>query len=554
MTNMRHRIASTSLALHLAGAITSLVAAMERVPVDFQFDYATQPGQSLYVLGDLPELGSGNAANSIKMEPSLFPTWRVTIALPRGESYTYRYAWRNDAVSQWSSAANFNAVSGVLQGSTPPRIDPLPHKGLLYHSGWSSPRVFWRTSDAGTWVETPMIPFGPGRNQGESRWRAILPGAGGAQLQFYFTDGAAGRDPFIGLYLTKLDGCFVQDGQLFNYVPPAVVGPQQQFNVSPGIPSVQLGENRPYRVLLPRGYQQNTQRRYPVLYLHDGQNVFDQGPFGSWNADETASSLTRSAQMQETIIVGVDNTANRARDYIPPDDIVPIGPGTGQPGRANLYAAFLASELKPVIDASYRTLPDRAHTATLGSSLGGVVSLYLGWDHADVVSKIGAMSGSWQLPNFPARVALGPARDLRIYIDSGTAGTSSDNAWPTMNLRDDLLQLGYVLEGDLRHRVGYGHQHNEAAWAARLPMAYDFLFPILEQENELVPLIFAGDLNCDGAVTVADIAGFVQALTDPSAYAVSFPECDPLYADINHDNAVSVTDIGPFVALLTGAS
>lgn len=554
MTSIQNRVYSTAVALGLAGALTSLVAAMERVPVDFQFDYATKRGQSLYVLGDLPELGSGNPANSVKMEPSLFPTWRITISLPRGVSYTYRYAWRNDAVSQWSNAANFNAVSGALQGSTPPRIDPLQHKGLLYHSGWSSPRVFWRTSDVGAWLETPMTAFGAGRDAGETRWRAILPGAGGTQLQFYFSDGAHGRDPFIGLYLTKLDGCFVQDGQLFNYVPPPVVGPQQQFNFSPGIPSNYLGENRPYRVLLPRGYQQNTQRRYPVLYLHDGQNVFDQGPFGTWNADETASNMTRSAQMQEIIIIGVDNTANRARDYIPPDDIVPIGPGAGQPGRANLYAAFLDVELKPVIDILYRTLPDRAHTATLGSSLGGVASLYLGWDLADVFSKIGAMSGSWQLPNFPARVALGPARDLRIYMDSGTAGASSDNAWPTMSLRDDLLQLGYVLDGDLRHRVGYSQQHNEAAWAARLPMAYDFLFPILEQENELIPLVFAGDLSCDGAVTVSDIAGFVLALTDPPAYAVSFPECDPLHADINNDGAVSVSDIGPFVALLTSSS
>lgn len=539
----------------LVGILTFAAAAQgqlaPRVDVEFSTTFPTSLGQSVYVLGDIPELGGASVSRSVKLVPAGGGLWRATIGIPAGRNYIYRYGWRNDTVSQWSNPANFNAISAFQSDATAPDETALAHKAVLYHSGWTDVRLFWKTASQAVFTETPMRIFGPGRAANEWQWRALLPDAGGEEIQFYMTDAGSGRDPAAGAYLSTLDALFLQEGQIFNYLPPATVSAQRQTNFAT-FASAALGENRPYRVLLPRGYDQNVAKRYPVIYMHDGQNVFDPGAFGSWNADDTAGNLTRNGRMRECIIIGVDNTANRLRDYMPPDDIVPFGPGAGQPGRANLYAQFLINELKPVIDATYRTLPDRESTITIGSSMGGLVSLYLGWDFNAAFGRVGPMSGSWQFANFPSRVALGPSRPLRVYLDSGDSGASNDNAWPTMNMRDVLLRGGWVLERDVQHYVGYGQQHNETAWAARVPRAFEFLVPAREETNGLLPRAFAGDLNCDGVVSVGDIGPFVTALTDPAGYAAQFPLCNLLYADINSDGFVTVGDIGGFVELISG--
>ena len=137
-----------------------------------------------------------------------------------------------------------------------------------------------------------------------------------------------------------------------------------------------------YRVFLPRGYPEHTQRRYPVVYFHDGRDVFESrgGPDFAIDADgELLTRLMRFAEIREVIAVAVDvfvdavNT--RTRDYTPPGDIL-----FGVRGQADNYARFIIEDLKPLIDSTYRTRPDRENTATVGFSLGGLVSLYLGWD------------------------------------------------------------------------------------------------------------------------------------------------------------------------------
>ena len=540
------------LGLVLAPANPGL--AVEREDVYFGINYTTVYGQSVYVVGNIPELGNDNAAYSVKLEPGSYPLWQTTVAIPKDTSFAYRYLWRNDSVSQWSSSANQNPIGSAINAATGPGQPCPARKGVLYHGGWSQTILYWRIG-SGAYTATPMQPFGAGRGPGETRWRALGLGQAERKIEFYFTDGGSGRDPASGTYATLLDAFFVQDGHIFDYTPPATVSAPVQTNFGSFYSSLLL-ENRPYRVLLPRGYTQNTAKRYPVLYMHDGQNVFDMGPFGTWNADETAAAMIRGGQMREIIIVAVDNTANRGKDYTAPDDTVPIGPGSGGPGQADKYAAFLITELKPVIDATYRTYPDRDNTATIGSSLGGVVSLYLGWDFNSVFGRCGPMSGSWQLPNFPNRVKSEPYRDVRVYFDSGDSGTSNDNAWPTMNLRDNFLHKGYVLERDLRHVVGYGQQHNEAAWAARLPYAYEFLLPVTEAENPLRDELFRGDANCDGMIDLDDYAGLADCLAGPGVSPSPTPpttvnECLDTF-DFQPDGDVDLADLAAFQATFPG--
>ena len=145
-------------------------------------------------------------------------------------------------------------------------------------------------------------------------------------------------------------------------------------------------------VYLPPGYDESREARYPVLYMHDGQNLFDAATAflgNEWGLDETAERLIAAAEMQPLIIVGVYNTGNeRVAEY------TPIKDKRGRGGRARAYGKLLVKELKPLIDSEFRTLPDTANTALGGSSLGGLVSLYFGLEHPEVFGKLMVMSPS----------------------------------------------------------------------------------------------------------------------------------------------------------------
>jgi predicted alpha/beta superfamily hydrolase len=149
-----------------------------------------------------------------------------------------------------------------------------------------------------------------------------------------------------------------------------------------------------------------------------------------------------------------------------------------QGGRAAQYLTLLVDELMPEVNRSFRTLTGPAHTALVGSSLGGLVSLWIGLRRADVFGAVGAMSPStwWDgrmiLREVPA--ARG-ARMLRVWVDSGDSGPSRDGVDDTRRLADALRAAGYRDGESLRHVVQPGAAHNEAAWRSRLPEALRFL-------------------------------------------------------------------------------
>ena len=148
--------------------------------------------------------------------------------------------------------------------------------------------------------------------------------------------------------------------------------------------------------LSPDFYPTQPLRRYPVLYLHDGQNVFSSAGtnaalgWGNWELDKTADELSRAGKMQEIIMVAVDNSWNRREEY------GGIHHQTNTPNNTAFenYTAFLLTELKPQIDREYRTLPDPAHTAAMGSSMGGLCSTVLAWEHPEVFGGAASLSGA----------------------------------------------------------------------------------------------------------------------------------------------------------------
>ncbi len=235
---------------------------------------------------------------------------------------------------------------------------------------------------------------------------------------------------------------------------------------------------RMVRVWLPPGYEGGKQR-YPVVYVHDGQNFFDPGgPFGSWSADKVSEKEMRAGRVRPAILVAIDNTPDRVREYLPPSDVVPEGrPAEGESGRADLYARYLLEVVKPHLDQNFRTSADRENTLALGASMGGVVSHYLMEKHGEVFGAAGVFSPAyWASPKFFAESLKKPKPSGRIYLDMGTREGRS--YWPdVIRIYQHWVTGGAVILGDLWFQPGIRAEHNEKAWKERLPAALRFLLP-----------------------------------------------------------------------------
>ncbi|MCU0411758.1 MAG: alpha/beta hydrolase-fold protein [Bacteroidetes bacterium] len=223
-------------------------------------------------------------------------------------------------------------------------------------------------------------------------------------------------------------------------------------------------------VWLPPDYNDQPSRRFPVLYMHDGQNVFD--PSTSfigydWHADEVADSLIRAEAIEPVIIVGITNSPDRIPEYSDTDK-----------GRA--YGRFVVERLKPLIDSTYRTLPGREHTAVMGSSMGGLISfLFLRW-HPDVFSKAGCLSSVFDRRASSLLNAVaedhGPKHDLRVYMDCGGVGGEASLKPGMDRMYELLVEQGYADGTEVVKFYDAAAEHNERAWAARLWRPMVFLF------------------------------------------------------------------------------
>ena len=230
---------------------------------------------------------------------------------------------------------------------------------------------------------------------------------------------------------------------------------------------------------LPPSYERALNWRYPVLYLHDGQNVFDGNtsfiPGQEWEVDESAESLIRARSIRPLIIVAIYNAGEfRLDEYTNTSD------SKGRGGQADLYGRFLLEELMPFIDSNYRTRQEPRSVGLGGSSLGGLVTLYLGLKHLDRFGKLAVMSPSVWWNNRAILNYIPDTRNTprpRIWLDIGTA-EGPKTVVDARVLRDALTLKGWR-DGDLKYREAAGAQHTESAWAARVPQMLRFLFPRL---------------------------------------------------------------------------
>ena len=256
------------------------------------------------------------------------------------------------------------------------------------------------------------------------------------------------------------------------------------IRVHKGFHSSILNNDRDVLVYLPPGYQAGLKRRYAVLYLHDGQNLFDGAtsfiPGQEWRVDETAQALIAAGKIEPLIIVGIYNTG---KDRI--DEYTPAADAKFKGGKADLYGRMLVAELKPFIDSSYRTLPGPQHTGLGGSSLGGLVSLYLGLKYPKVFGRLAVVSPSvWFANHHIVHYVEGLTKRprVRIWLDIGTKeGSNAEDAQRTVNdarlLKETLVRKGWKPGKDLSYFEAEGAEHNERAWAARVELMLRFLFP-----------------------------------------------------------------------------
>ncbi|MCI0338283.1 MAG: alpha/beta hydrolase [Acidobacteria bacterium] len=267
-------------------------------------------------------------------------------------------------------------------------------------------------------------------------------------------------------------------GGLSPLLPPLPHTLTGEFRHHPNIQSKFLEHNRDIIVYLPPGYDRDIERRYPVLYLQDGQNLFDASTAFAgeeWGVDETAERLITSGQIEPLLIVGIYNTGIfRIDEYTPTYDA-----RQKKGGKADQYGRFIVEELKSFIDLSYRTFPEVEQTGLGGSSLGGLVTLYLGLKYPQIFSKLMVMSPSvW----WDQRVILRTVQSLRakpstrIWLDIGTK-EGKYTAGHVRVLRDALITQGWRLKDDLKFLEVNGGQHNEQDWGKRVEPALKFLFP-----------------------------------------------------------------------------
>ncbi len=346
-------------------------------------------------------------------------------------------------------------------------------------------------------------------------------------------------------YKVKLDGQWALDPSnphfAWNTYGPnsAIYGENQsRLRRMAGVQSPQLGNTRDVYVYLPAAYDSQPEGHFPVLYMQDGFNVYTnpKAPFGSWDVEQTADALMASTETQPLIIVAVD-TADRNHEYV----YTPLSiSGVVYDPKLPQYAAFLVDTLKPLVDKTFRTLPDRLHTAMGGSSLGGISAMWIGWMHWQTFGLVASFSGAYWIgepgavwnggktgegPSMRSLIAdkanAPPTGSLRIYMDSGDTGfdgvaSYNGDVWvysdwtrnalvaagwdtraewqPTTNLALTTPMANvpaiawtptpaqgwkaYVQpDKNLFDVVGHGHQHNEAAWKQRFGAMLRFLWP-----------------------------------------------------------------------------
>ena len=244
----------------------------------------------------------------------------------------------------------------------------------------------------------------------------------------------------------------------------------------------QLIKTRRITALLPYNYSKTTQR-YPVLYLQDGQNLFDDyAPFGSWGVNKRLAELAERG-MGDLIVIAIDHAEEERIAEFNPTTNATLGSGEGKK-----YVRFLADTLKPYVDTHFRTIPERTHTGIGGSSMGGLISIYAGLAYPEVYSKLLIFSPSlWVEPNIHFHaIHFQEHLDTKIYLYGGEE--ESKNMIPNIKRFKKAMEA-QNFEADIQFKLSIDPlgQHNEVRWGREFPQAVEWLF--FDKNSQKNPII-----------------------------------------------------------------
>ena len=504
-------------------------------------------GNEICVTGPHRLLGGNDPLKAPKLAWNPGNAWRGTIALPAGETLSFKFIRRSFVSSNWPTAVATDLTTAA-NVQIPAHVPaPWTNKTVFLHSPWTNANIFWRNLTAGdtNWTTTAMTAASTGRNANEILFRGAINAGPGEEIEFVFNNGAtnwsnAPAPPtnaaaYQGLsapynFRTTLDQFFVQDGNVFNYRPPATVSAPQIITTNVGTTVTNI-PGRPVTILLPRGYAQNAWKQYPVVYFHDGQNVFFPGAgFGTWDADRIASYETSQGRMREAILVAIPNGnaygSDRLYEYLPDGDTITnyANLGLNFTGRASLYLQWMLDNLTPTLDFNFRTFGiSPANTLSAGSSMGGLASDYIGFQRPDRFGAVGIFSPAyWAGPNYLANRTL-TNQPVRRFMSMGTAessgGQSSSNVYwqDALTTYNRYLRAGEQFNRDLIFAGVAGGQHNEAAWSRLLPQFFAWSLDPWREANPLALEIAPPELQIaareDGSLDLRreELRGFAQS-------------------------------------------
>jgi len=231
-----------------------------------------------------------------------------------------------------------------------------------------------------------------------------------------------------------------------------------------------LNRSRQIRVYLPPEYD-SSEQHYPVLYMHDGQNLFDDSTsyVGEWGIDESLNQLAKESDFR-LIVVGIDNGQEKRMNELSPWGNKKYGAAEGE-----AYMKFIVNQIKPYIDNKYRTLRDRDNTAIMGSSMGGLISHYAIYNYPQVFSKAGIFSPSyWYSEQVFSFTKDNPVpEDARLYLIIGKQeGNAVDD---TEKMYAHILNTGHP-KNNLSMNVDSDGDHNESSWRKQFIPAIKWLF------------------------------------------------------------------------------
>jgi predicted alpha/beta superfamily hydrolase len=327
----------------------------------------------------------------------------------------------------------------------------------------------------GNWNPSAM----PLRKESDSRWILKMQLDSGKRAEFKITAGSWASEAYYDsgttprntiIEVTKDTSVILRPLFWKRYILPkkpesAIRGTVQYHRQLAG---AGLNHKRDIIVWLPPSYEKNTKKHYPVLYMHDGQNVFDPSTAFTgydWRVDEVADSLIKLKKIEEIIIVGIYNSPDRLPEY----SDSPLG---------NAYMDFVAGVVKPLIDSSYRTKPGREHTAIIGSSLGGLSSLLFVWKRPDVFGMAGCLSTSFWYDDEKTlkevREYTGSKKNVKIYLDCG--GREKELLGGYKRMVEILKTKGFKKGKDLEYTLDSKGTHSEYYWAKRIWRPLVFMF------------------------------------------------------------------------------